>query len=230
MITTARSEQRLWQRANGCAPPRLGVSAGTGDGARRAIDEVLREEVAGLVSFGIAAALAPAVEPGDLVVADVVAAPDRLALASDRRWRRALIEELRADGLAPLEARLAGADVLPAHTGERFRRFQSTFAAAIDTESHLVAAAAEASGLPFVALRVVVDRLKRPSIGTGTLVVTPGGRWRRGITLGLLRPWELAGALRASRDLDQALGVLARALPALARSASQGLAGPPTLP
>ena len=219
VITTGRPEQRLWQRANGCAPPRLGVSAGTGDGAVSALDEVLREQVSGLVSFGIAAALAPAVEPGDLVVADVVAAPDGGSLASDVRWRRALVEELRAAGLAPLEARLAGADVLPGHTAERFRRFQATFAAAIDTESHLVAAAAHASGLPFVAIRVVVDRLKQPTLATPALVVTPGGRWRRGIGQGLRRPWELASALRGSRDLDQALAVLARAVPALARTA-----------
>lgn len=214
VLTTGRLEERVWQRFAPCAAL-LRVTAGAPAGASAALQEILREDVSGLVSFGVAAGLAPAVQPGRLVVADAVVLPDGGSRATHEGWRQALLDRLRALGLEPLVARLAGAETLPGSALDRTARFRATVAAAQDSESHLVAEAAHAHGLPFVVVRVVVDDARDPSLGTDLLVVNAAGRWRRGLASGLLRPWQVAKVMRGGRDLELGLQVLARALPAV---------------
>lgn len=214
VVTTGRLEERVIQRF-GQHPAAVEISAGSEDGTAAALDQLIKRGVSGLVSFGVAAALAPAAQPGRLVLADAVALPDGSSRATDAGWRRALADRLQPLGLEPLQARIAGGASVPGHAADRTTLFQHSIAAALDTESHLVAEAAHAHGLPFVVLRVVVDEVQRPSLGTAVLTMTAAGRWRRGVALGLLRPWQAAQVLRAARDLELGLQVLARALPAL---------------
>jgi nucleoside phosphorylase len=225
VITTGRLERRLWQRLQPEAGAMVQMSSGTADGAVAAIEAVLRAGADSLISFGVAAALAPAVAPGRLILGHAVVLPDGRAVATDPVWRRRLAGRLEALGIEPLEARTAGADGLSGSAAERFRCFQSTFAAVVDTESHVVAEAARHRGLPFVVLRVAVDCLREPALGGRLLGITAGGRWRRGLTGNLARPWLAGEAVRVSRDLDRALATLGRAVPILASSLAGGTAG-----
>lgn len=224
VITTGRLERRLWQRLQPEAGAMVQMSSGSPDGAGDAVEAVLRAGADALISFGVAAALAPAVAPGRLILGNAVVLPDGRTIAADPTWRRRLAGRLKALGTQPLEARVAGADGLSGSAVERFRCFQSTFAAAVDTESHVVADAARRHGLPFVVLRVAVDCLREPALGGPSLGIGAGGRWRRGLAASLARPWLAGEAVRASRDLDRALATLARAVPILASSLDGGTA------
>jgi hopanoid-associated phosphorylase len=107
---------------------------------------------AGILSFGCAGALDPSLRAGDCVVASCVAAgPD--TLAADPAWMQALAARLpraRCGALAGLDAPLAS-------RAAKARLWQAGGALAVDMESHAAALAARRLGLPFAAVRVVLD-------------------------------------------------------------------------
>ncbi|MFC4929899.1 phosphorylase family protein [Massilia sp. GCM10023247] len=107
---------------------------------------------AGILSFGCAGALDPALRAGDCIVASCVAAgPD--TLAADPAWTQALAARLpraRCGALAGLDAPLAS-------RAAKAQLWQIGGALAVDMESHAAALAARRLGLPFAAVRVVLD-------------------------------------------------------------------------
>jgi hopanoid-associated phosphorylase len=131
-----------------CGPGRARVAAGidalAGGGAHPAWD--------GILSFGCAGALDPSLRAGDCVLASCVAAGPE-ALAADPAWMQALAERLpraRCGALAGLDAPLAS-------RAAKAQLWQAGGALAADMESHAAALAARRLGLPFAAVRVVLD-------------------------------------------------------------------------
>jgi nucleoside phosphorylase len=132
----------------------------SGPGPQRAAAAAARALDAGaglLVSWGLAGALAATVAPGTVLVPRRVGALGVAPLAVDAAWHErfaALGHEFRIDNgdlltvpaalESPAAKRAAGA---------------ATGAVAVDMESAAVAAAAARAGVPFAALRVVVDAL-----------------------------------------------------------------------
>lgn len=177
------------------------------DGARR----LIADGVGGLVSFGIAGGLDPEIAPGGLVLADAVITPDGKRIASDPDWRErllALVDEGYPLRLAPV----AGSNVpLRSAAAKRALR-EATGAAAADMESHAVARAASAAGLPFLSLRAVADPAGRAIPSCALVGVGPDGRMRALSVLGklALRPWELPALVVLNRDMTAALGALSR--------------------
>jgi hopanoid-associated phosphorylase len=121
-----------------------GRSAGPRAGARSAW--------AGIISFGCAGALDPALVAGTCIVATGVETRDGL-LGADPAWVRALMHRLPA----AREGRLAGLDLPLATPGDKARLWRDSGACAVDMESHVAAAAARRHGVPFAACRVVLD-------------------------------------------------------------------------
>lgn len=111
---------------------------------------------AGFISFGCAAGLDPALAPGDCLLADEVRWPGG-SLVPDLRWLRALRERMPAahGGV------LACVDDPVVSCEDKARLWTNSGARAADMESHHVARIADRHGLPFVALRVVVDPAAR---------------------------------------------------------------------
>jgi hopanoid-associated phosphorylase len=106
----------------------------------------------GLISFGCAGALDPALRPGDCVLPQAVLTPEG-AVAVDPAWHEALRHMLPyAHG-----GILAGADAPVASVSDKARLWRASGACAVDMESHLAALAARRHGLRFAALRVIVD-------------------------------------------------------------------------
>lgn len=178
------------------------ASGGDGGRARDCARKMVAEDVRGLVSFGLAVGLAPVARPGDLIVADSVALPSGRSLRADCAWRDQLLDALAAASLPVKVARVAGRETLLFTPVEKQRTFRQTFAAALDTESHVVAEAASAAGLPFLVARVIVEpaEVNRPFAIQAALA--PDGAWR-GSTIGArlcLRPWELPAAWRFMRE------------------------------
>jgi hopanoid-associated phosphorylase len=133
-----------------------GVLTVCGPGPQRVgerIDALLAMRAAsGILSFGCAGALDPALHAGDCLVASGVRA-GAACVATDPLWVQALLARLpqASAGL------LAGLDA-PLVTGAgKARLWAACGARAVDMESHAAALAARRHGLPFAACRVVLD-------------------------------------------------------------------------
>lgn len=153
---------------------------------------------AGILSFGCAGGLDPDLRAGDCVLGTGVHGADGL-IAADVAWTRALASRLP-------EARtglLVGLDAPLGARADKSRLFQASGACAVDMESHAAGLAARRLGLPFAALRVVLD---------------PAGRSLPGAALAAMREdgaTDTPALLRAlARRPDQIVPLIALALDA----------------
>lgn len=128
----------------------------TGMGAkssRRAASSLAHAPARAVVVAGFGGALDPALEPGDVVVADAVSGPDGRATCDSASLARAL----RAEGLHVVVGTIACRDHLV--RGDERRALFEEGACAIDMESAWLAEAA--AGRPFSVVRAVVDTPSR---------------------------------------------------------------------
>ncbi len=132
----------------------LGVS-GIGEArAREMARRLLSEGVCGLVSWGTCAGLAPGLSPGTLIVADRILTLDGASYATCD-WPTANVVNLLAGG-AHRGALLSVAHLVTT-VEEKTRLYEQCGALGLDMESAAVAQVAIEHGVPFLALRVVVD-------------------------------------------------------------------------
>ncbi len=172
--------------------------------ARRLVEQ----GVAGLVSFGLAGGLDPALPSGTLLLPSLVMLPDGRALATDPAWRQ------RAAALLP-EARssaLAGSDRALVSVADKAALRGASGAGAVDMESHAVAAAAVAAGLPFLVIRAIADPAGRALPKAALAGLSPDGGSRPGAVLLALvrRPDQLIGLIRLISDSAAAFAALGR--------------------
>jgi adenosylhomocysteine nucleosidase len=106
----------------------------------------------GIISIGIAGALARSLQVGQWVVADAVVV-DGEPLPTDPAWTSRLAACLpeAARGL------LLGANIMVMEATQKAALHRATSAIAVDMESHVVAWVARRHHLPFAAVRVVSD-------------------------------------------------------------------------
>ena len=135
--------------------------------------------------------------------------PDDRFLHADARLREALGRALAmpAEGGA-----IAGVDRPVAHAAQKLALFAETQARAADMESHVVARAAAAAGVPFVVLRVVSDPSNRTLPLAALAGITGDGRINGAAVAGALlrRPWECMDMLALALDGAQAMRRLRR--------------------
>jgi adenosylhomocysteine nucleosidase len=136
--------------------------AGGGDSLSlaRQLRALERTTLAGVVSFGVAGALDPALRPGDIVAAtSVVADGDIYDVSDDHRERWA--PSLALSRRTVLDGAIAGVDAPVLGPEAKAELREKTGAAAVDMESHVAAAFAREHGLPFSALRIISDGANR---------------------------------------------------------------------
>ena len=200
----------------------VGCSGARPARARAEAARLLAEGAVGLVSFGLAGGLSPALAPGDLVLADVVVLPDGERIATDPAWRMRVLAAIEAGGGTPHQVAVAGSDRLLATSAAKRALFATTGAVAVDMESHAVAEAAQRAGLPFVVLRAIADPADQALPRAATVALGPGGEVRLlAVARALLAtPAELPALLRVGRQSRRALAALRRVVllagPALA--------------
>lgn len=204
VVTSSPVEAACWVAGADPAAVTTLVSDRNPEVALKQITELCRPGVGGLVSFGVAAGLGPALRPADLVLADRVVLPCGRSVVADRSWREACADRLAAAGRKVVVAAVVGMDTPPASVSAKRRAFCSTCAAVADGESHLVAAAAEARRLPLLVLRAVADpawedHLARASERPGALAL---------IARLAARPLDMAATLRFARHERLALEAL----------------------
>jgi adenosylhomocysteine nucleosidase len=179
------------------------AGGGTPEGAAEAAARLIGRGVTGLVSFGLAGGLDPALRPGTIVIPSVVLSEG---------------ETLYADGM--LAARFGG---LSGHTmlaGSAVavdvaakRRLYAAFGAhAIDLESGAVARVAGAHGLPFVVVRAICDPAERNLPPAALVALDSGGGIGFGAVLWsvVAQPWQIPGLVVLACDAGRARRALIR--------------------
>jgi adenosylhomocysteine nucleosidase len=135
---------------------RAKVTTVIGAGDRGLLEQRLGWAIAkgatGIISFGIAGALAPLLRPGDTIVATHVVHGEE-HYRTDARWSEIMREKLPDAHSAVL----AGHDQIVSNVYGKRRLFAETGAHAVDMESHVAARLAWRLRIPFVALRTIAD-------------------------------------------------------------------------
>jgi hopanoid-associated phosphorylase len=202
-------EARLVER-NGAA---LGVRAVAGGGRAELLEARLRAALEGaeaVLSIGLAGALDPSLEVGDVVVGSEVLRPRR-RWETDVAWREWLLARLPGAHSGAVYG--SGEMVLNALDKAKLRRQGG--AVLVDMESHVAAQVAAARGLPFGVVRVVSDKATA-SLPQAVLagLAEDGSMNLMGVLGALARdPRQLPALIRVGRDADaafKALNVAAR--------------------
>lgn len=115
-------------------------------------------------------------------------------------------------GLANL-CLLAGSEIVVCRQAAKAALHQRNAAAAVDMETHRVAAIARKAGLPAIAIRAISDPASRSLPALVAHALDEEGRPRIGAVLrGLAaRPFDLPALIRAGHDSRRALGTLSTA-------------------
>ncbi len=133
------------------------ICAGIGRDLAGAIARAVVPESRGLISFGVCGGLAPHLAPGACVVASAVRSHKGRVL-TDAQWSQRLLHALPD----ATHGELLGVQQPVAEPGSKRALYEETGALAADMESHVVAGAAAAHGLPLAVVRVVTDPAARP--------------------------------------------------------------------
>ena len=162
----------------------------------------------GLISLGIAGALAGGLSPGDWVVASAVMDGGE-AIATDPGWRERLARRLPNPRLGAV----LGSDEMLTRAEEKALAHAASGAIAVDMESHVAARVAQRLGLPFAAARVISDAAGRSLPAAVKVGMRPDGGMALGPVLAALArdPRQLPGLIRTGLEAERAFRALQRA-------------------
>jgi hopanoid-associated phosphorylase len=189
---------------------RIFAVAGGGDAARleSRLEVTIRAGGRALISIGLAGALAPDLQPGDLVVADaVVAGAERIV--TDPVWTTRLAAALPKRRWGDV----LGSDAPITDPADKRALNRRTHALAVDMESHVTARVARRHGLPFAVLRAICDPADRAVPEVAARAITPdGGTDVLAVIRGILgEPALVPPLFRLARDSGAAFAALRRA-------------------
>lgn len=185
----------------------LAVS-GIGEGAAAAAARrLVLAGAGGLVSFGMAGGLDPALICGAVLLPEEIAAfggvgasAAAATAATSAEWRQRLRAALPASCIV-CEGKLLTSARPIGRPDAKAAAWRSSGAAAVDMESAAIAQVAKQAGLPFIALRVIVDTAA-DELPAAVMEASGGGQLRIGALL--------AGLLRAPRDVGALIRLSAR--------------------
>jgi adenosylhomocysteine nucleosidase len=171
----------------------ISISGIGGEHAARAARALVAAGAGALLSWGVAGALDPdlgcgtAVLPGEVVrQADVPGSSTLRRFETCHSWRERLLAGLQGHARVVTAALLSSAAPV-ATAALKASLFHDTRAVAVDMESAAVAAVAADHGLPFIALRVILDTARDDLPESIMRAFDPGKERRQG----LRRAWPL---------------------------------------
>lgn len=183
--------------------------SGGGDERRleQRLAQALERSFRGIVSFGVAGALSPALEPGDWVLSSQIIDDDR-AYACHAGWLKSVATRLPGVriGVTAAASRVLG------RASDKAALFRRSGALAVDMESGIAARAAQARGLPFLALRTISDAADQNLPPAALHAMKPdGGLDGFAIARSLLaNPAQIPALIRTGRDAEKAFAALLR--------------------
>ncbi len=207
-VTGLAREARIARRAK--ATPVIG--GGDAQLLASRLEDAIRAGARGIISFGIAGALAPLLKPGDTVIAThVVHGEERYP--TDPRWTALLRQKLPY----ATAAIITGHGQIVSHIDGKRRLFALSGAHAVDTESHIAARIARRHNIPFVAIRTISDAATRGLPPAALVPLTPAGRIRLAGVLASVAsdPGQIADLLTTGREAGRAFRALLRCRNAL---------------
>ena len=219
IVTAMPAEAQSWRRILG--PPGVGPQiqlecAGVGpQAASRATHALLELGVAALFSWGTAGGLDRALAPGSIVLyTSVVDSQSGIEYSCDAARTALLAVQLSSlGGVLGRGLSVPAPIVASAHKEALHARFHC---AALDMESATIAAIAQPAGVPFTALRVIVDpadfSLPRSALAGIGSALPP---WLAVLLALGRRPWELSAVLTLAQWYRHALSRLGAAADAL---------------
>jgi len=183
------------------------VCGGDGKTLEMDLTHAMAAGSSGLISFGVAGGIAPTLRPGTCVVASAVIDHDRVRPA-DARWAQRLARLIPG----AVSGAILGVPEPIAQSRAKQALHARTGAIAIDMESHVVARTAAQHGVPFAAVRVVVDPVERTIPRSALAGSMPDGTIS---PLAVLRslarnPADLPGLIRMTLDTRAARATLLR--------------------
>ena len=148
-----RRRDGLWSLGGGALLSVGGMGSELAAIAARSLAEA---GAAGLVSFGLAGGLDPSLPAGSIVLPREVISRDGTRFPATAAWREPLSAAIARHRPVAAGALLTS-PVSIAAVADKAAAFRETRAVAVDMESSGVAEVAAARGLPFIAVRVIVD-------------------------------------------------------------------------
>jgi adenosylhomocysteine nucleosidase len=192
--------------------------SGIGDvAATRAAFRLIEAGAQALVSFGLAGGLDPTLPAGTIFLPTEVMDPQYQVLPTSNGWRERVGKALTAS--APIVVgRLLSSPKAITGVRDKADAFHATGACAVDMESMALARAAASRGLPFLAVRVIVDTAL-DALPAALIAVTDSGDLRVWRLIGwlALAPTNIIGLIRFARRYQIASQALraAAAIPSL---------------
>ena len=183
--------------------------SGIGQAAAAAASRRLIDAGAGaLVSWGLAGGLAPSLKAGVVCLPEQVIGPDGTHYPTAGEWRETLSLLMAARRRVARGNLLTSATPL-ASTAAKAAAHRDTGAVAVDMESSAVAKTARNHGLPFIAVRAIVDTAA-DEVPRAVSAASESGQVRIGrLFLGLMRsPVDLVPFLRLAKRYRNAIGSL----------------------
>lgn len=186
--------------------------AGGGDGEGLAAKlDALHGDLRGVISIGLAGALSPHLEVGDVVIAD------RLITGLEswdchEGWRIRLLSRLTSKVSGAYEGQIFGSDVIIEHADTKAGLYDTTGALAVDMESQVAARFAAKRNLPLAALRVISDDATHILPPAALVAMKPDGGIALGRVLGSLlrKPSQVPALIRTARASNKAFAELLR--------------------
>lgn len=124
--------------------------------AARAAVMLIEAGASALISWGMAGALDPKLAAGTVCLPSEVVAADGTSFKTARRWREPLAVLVAAHRPVAGGKLLSSTQAIDSVAAKQ-AAYGTTGAAAVDMESVAIAEVAAAHGLPFIAVRVIVD-------------------------------------------------------------------------
>ena len=169
------------------------TGGGTADGATAAALKLIAGGATGLISFGLAGGLDPALRPGVVVV-------PRTVLSNGERFVADTALATAFGGLT--DHTLLAGSAIAASAADKRALFAATGACAIDLESGSVAEAARRSDVPFAVVRAICDPAERDLPPAALIALDAAGvigisRVLRSV---LTHPGQMPALLALARD------------------------------
>ena len=225
MAAEARALRPLRRNAAGLSLRNDGtlvsISGIGGPAATAGAHALLTHGATALMSFGMAGGLDPTLRPGRIVLPHRVITLDGAAYATARAWGAGLAAQVPAGMPPPAHGVLLTTDRAIDGAEAKAALFRATGAVAVDMESAAIAKVAAEHGLPFMAVRVIVDAAE-DTLPPSVVAASDAGELNLTMLLaGLLRaPAEILPLLRlahryaaAKRSLTAMAAVLRPAAP-----------------
>jgi nucleoside phosphorylase len=190
------------------------------EAARRAFDSIPGAEL--VIGTGVVGALSSGLKPGDLVLSDRVLTLDgdgqvakQVIAVSDSHLRQ-VGRSLSNAGIVYSTGAILTSHRVLATGAEKRRAKESTGAIAVDMETAAIAAEAAARGLPFVAIRAVLDEVDDEVVGAEMADADGNVRPLAATSYLIRNPATMLKLPRMIRNLSRATAAIADALTAIA--------------